>query len=162
MPPFLRRLAAWFAMAGCLAACATALMTTLSVLGRAVIGKPIGGDVELTQFGIALCIALCLPWAQLSSANIIVDFFTQRTTERTQRRLDAIGTLLLAVMVGFLAWRTTAGALAVHGARETTMILGLPMWWTYVALAPGLALTAVIALIQTWRRWQGLSAGVSA
>jgi TRAP-type C4-dicarboxylate transport system permease small subunit len=156
MPPILRRLAAWFAMAAGLAGCATALLTTISVLSRALLGRPIQGDVELTQFGIAICIALCLPWAQLRGANIIVDFFTQRTEERTQRRMDAVGTVLLALMAGVLAWRTLAGALAVGSAQETTMILGLPMWWTYAALAPGLALTVVIALVQTWRRWHGM------
>jgi TRAP-type C4-dicarboxylate transport system permease small subunit len=148
MPPILRRLAVLFAIAGCLVACATALMTVTSVTGRAAMSRPIQGDVELTQFGIAFAIALCLPWAQLRSSNIIVDFFTQAASERTLRRLDALGAFLLALMVGVLAWRTAAGALAVHEAQETTMILGLPMWWSYAVLAPGFALTAVIALVQ--------------
>ena len=148
MPPILRRLAVLFAVVGGLAACAVALMTIVSVAGRAALSQPIPGDVELTQFGTALCIALCLPWAQLHGSNIIVDFFTQRARERTLRVLDAFGALLLALMVGVLAWRTAAGALAVHDAFETTMILGLPMWISYVVLAPGLALTAVIALVQ--------------
>ena len=148
MPPILRRLAVLFAVVGGLAACAVALMTIVSVAGRAALAQPIPGDVELTQFGTALCIALCLPWAQLHGSNIIVDFFTQRARERTLRVLDAFGALLLALMVGVLAWRTAAGALAVHDAFETTMILGLPMWISYVVLAPGLALTAVIALVQ--------------
>ncbi len=148
MPPILRRLAVLFAIVGGLAACAVALMTIVSVAGRAALSQPIPGDVELTQFGTALCIALCLPWAQLHGSNIIVDFFTQRARERTLRMLDAFGALLLALMVGVLAWRTAAGALAVHDAFETTMILGLPMWISYVVLAPGLALTAVIALVQ--------------
>jgi TRAP-type C4-dicarboxylate transport system permease small subunit len=148
MPVLLRRLAALFAIAGCLLACATAVMTVVSVAGRAAISQPIQGDVELTQFGIAFAIALCLPWAQLRGSNIIVDFFTQAAGERTLRRLDALGSFLLALMVGVLAWRTAAGALAVHEAQETTMIIGLPMWWSYAVLAPGFALTAVIALVQ--------------
>lgn len=148
MPDMLRRLAVLFAIAGGLLACAVALMVVTSVSARALIGTPIQGDVELTQVGIALAIALCLPWAQLHGSNIIVDFFTNKASERTQRRLDAFGALLLALMVGVLAWRTAAGALQVHGAEETTMILGLPMWIAYAVLAPGLALTAVIALVQ--------------
>ena len=44
-------------------------------------------------------------------------------------------------MVGAAVVAHGAGALAVHEAGETTMILGLPMWWTYALLAPGLALT---------------------
>ena len=148
MPPLLRRLAALFAVLGCTAACVVALMVTTSILGRALVARPLPGDVELTQFGIALSIALCLPWAQLTRSNIIVDFFTQRLRERTQRRLDALGALLLALMTGLLAWRAGMGAAAVREASETTMILGLPMWWTYAVLAPGLALTALIALVQ--------------
>ena len=55
-----------------------------------------------------------------------------------------------------LAWRTSVGALAVAEAGETSMILALPMWWAYASLAPGLALAAVIALVQAARHWRGL------
>lgn len=150
MPPALRRIALWCALAGCGAACLVALLTVVSIVGRTLWSWPIPGDVELSQFGIALCIALCLPWCQLQRGNIIVDFFTQRSGPRTRRWLDAFGSLLLAVMVGLLAWRSAVGAIAVGEAQETTMILGLPMWVSYAALAPGLALTSVIALLQVF------------
>ena len=159
MPSLLRRLAALSAMLGCAAACAVALMVATSILGRAVAALPVPGDVELTQFGIALSIALCLPWAQLMRSNIIIDFFTQGLRERAQRRLDAFGALLLALMTGLLAWRAGVGAAAVREASETTMILGLPMWWTYAVLAPGLALTALIALVQAAHLVRGDKAG---
>jgi len=150
MPRALSRLALWCALAGCACACLVALLTVLSIAGRTLLKQPIPGDVELSQFGIALCIALCLPWCQLQRANIIVDFFTQKAGPRTLRALDGVGSLLLALMVGLLAWRSGVGALAVYEAQETTMILGLPMWVSYAALAPGLALTAVIALVQAF------------
>jgi len=158
MPPVLRRLAVLFAIAGGVAACCVALLTVLSIAGRAALSMPIPGDVELTQFGIALSIALCLPWCQLGGSNIIVDFFTQRVPQTTLGRLDGLGSVLIAAMVGVLAWRTTVGAFSVRSAQETTMILGLPMWWTYAVLAPGFALTALIALFQARRRWHGLDA----
>ena len=155
MPRFLYRLAWWFAILGGLCASAVALMTVVSIAMRSLLSRPIQGDVELTQLGIALCISLCLPWCQLHGANIIVDFFTQRASQRTVRGLDAVGGLLMALMVGLLAWRTGAGAIAVGGAGETSMILGLPMWWIYAALAPGLALAGVIALVQAGLRLAG-------
>lgn len=144
----LRRLALWSALAGCVSACLVALLTVASIVGRSWLSRPIPGDVELSQFGIALCIALCLPWCQLQRANIIVDFFTQKLGPRSRGLLDGIGALLLALMVGLLAWRTGVGALAVREAGETTMILDLPMWISYAVLGPGLALTALIALVQ--------------
>ena len=158
MRAVLQRLASLFAIAGCLAACAVALLTTVSVIGRAALRHPVAGDVELTQFGIALSIALCLPWAQFKGSNIIVDFFTQKAGARTVGRLDAFGALMLSLMSGVLAWRAMVGAVSVKASFETTMILGLPMWITYAVLAPGLALAAVIALVQAHDHWCGRSA----
>lgn len=144
----LEKLAAAFALLGGACALLVAGMTLWSVISRNLLRQPVPGDVELSQFGIALSIALCLPWCQFRRGNIIVDFFTQRAGERVTGALDRSGALLLAVMLALLAWRSGAGALAVQAAGEQTMILGLPMWWAYATLAPGLALTAVIAVMQ--------------
>ena len=145
---FLRRLTWTFAVAGGLCGSLVAAMTVASIAGRALFTQPIPGDVELTQFGVALCISLCLPWCQLHGANIMVDFFTQRMPTRVVRRLDAVGALLMAVMAALLSWRTAVGAVGVREAHEATMILDLPMWWVYASLAPGLALAALVALVQ--------------
>ena len=120
----LRWLTLWFALAGAVVALAVAVMTTASVIGRAFFRAPIPGDVELTQMGIAIAISLGLPWCQMHGSNIIVDFFTQRLAERKQRLLDAAGAAFLVAMYFVLAWRT--------------------------AIAPGLALAGVLALVQVW------------
>jgi TRAP-type C4-dicarboxylate transport system permease small subunit len=151
----INRIAWVFAMIGGLCASLIAAMTVASIAGRALFSQPIPGDVELTQFGVALCISLCLPWCQVHGANIIVDFFTQKVGPRPRGVLDGIGALMLATMVSLLAWRTAAGAVSVREAGETTMIISLPQWWTYAMLAPGLALTAVVALIQAYMHFTG-------
>ncbi len=159
MHAVLRQIALCFALVGGAAAGGLALLTVVSVLLRATLSKPIPGDVELMQMGMALCISLFLPWCQLQRANIIVDFFTEKLPQRPRRALDGIGSVLLALMCLLLALRTAAGALAVQGAGETTMIIGLPMWWAYAMLAPGLALCAWIALWQGLRQLRGLDDG---
>jgi TRAP-type C4-dicarboxylate transport system permease small subunit len=151
----LNRIAWVFAMLGGLMASVVALMTVVSVTSRWLTTRPIPGDVELTAFGIAICISLCLPWCQLHGANIIVDFFTQQARPRTRAWLDGVGAVLLAVMVALLAWRTAMGAVAVRDAGEETMILGVPLWWMYLLLAPGLALTALVASIQAALHFSG-------
>jgi len=152
----LRRLALIFALAGAAVALGAAMMVVASVALRAVTSRPIQGDVELTQFAIALAISLALPWCQWHRANIIVDFFTQKLGPRPRGWLDAAGCALVALMCALLAWRTGAGAVAVREATESTMVLELPMWWVYAALAPGLALTALIALVQAVQLARGL------
>ena len=152
----LRRVAQAFALAGSAMACSAALLVTSSITLRALTTRPIQGDVELTQFAIALAISLALPWCQLRGANIIVDFFTQGMSARQTRRLDGFGALLVALLCALLAWRTSVGAISVWQATETSMILGLPMWWVYASLAPGLALTALVALVQAGLHFRDL------
>ena len=153
----LRRLAHAFALLGSAIALAVAGLTVTSVALRALTTRPIQGDVELAQFGIALAISLAVPWCQLRGANIIVDFFTQGLRQARIRALDGIGALLIAAMFALLAWRTGVGAFAVYQAGETSMIRGLPMWWVYASLAPGLALAAWIALLQAVLQLRGHS-----
>lgn len=151
-----------FAVIGAAVALITGLLTTLSVIMRAGWSQPIPGDVEMTQMGIAFAISLCLPFCQLQRANIIVDFFTQSTSHKTRQSLDAMGNLLLIVLYWLLAWRTSAGALSVREAGETTMIISLPMWWAYACLAPGLALAGWVALMQALSGWTSLEHEVKA
>lgn len=152
----LRRLALACAVAGSSIALLVAAMVVASVVGRAAFGRPVLGDVELVQFGIGLALSLGLPWCQAQRGNIVVDFFTSRVDARMQRLLDSAGALLLALMCMLLAWRSAEGAWATRQAQETSMNLELPMWWTYAVLSPGLALTALIALVQARCRWLGL------
>lgn len=151
----LYRVARGFAVLGGLVAIAIALVVVASIAGRALAASPVPGDVELTQFGIALAISLGLPWCQLHGSNIAVDFFTERWPAPRQRLFDAIGAGLLAAMTALLAWRTAVGALGAADSFEATMILDLPMWWVYASLAPGLALTALVALVQAALRLAG-------
>ena len=159
MHAFFRRIALWFALAGGAAASGLALLTVVSIAKRATVSRPIPGDVDVMQMGIALCISLFLPWCQLQRGNIIVDFFTDKLPQRPRRALDGIGSVLLAVMCVLLSLRTGAGAVAVHGAGETTMIIGLPMWWAYAMLAPGLALPQRNQRAQGQRQLRGLDDG---
>ena len=110
-----------FAIVGAGVSLAVAVMVMVSIAGRSLAARPIPGDVELTQFGIALCISLCLPWAQVRRANIFVDFFTQRLADGVNRRFDAIGALLLAAMCLLLAWRSAVGD--SPGARAANTLL---------------------------------------
>jgi TRAP-type C4-dicarboxylate transport system permease small subunit len=134
-----------FALAGGVILAALTLMVMVSVGGRAL-GRPIQGDFELVQVGAAVAIAFFLPYCQWRRANIIVDFFTTRTSPRVQALLDAFGAALYALVLGIIAWRSTAGAVAIKAANETTMIMGVPLWYGYALMAPAFVLAAVVGV----------------
>lgn len=141
------------ALAGGAILSALTLMSVVSIGGR-IVGRPIQGDFELVQFGCAIALALFLPYCQLRRANIIVDFFTVRSSERTQRTLDAVGSLALAAALALVAWRTAAGTLAMKAGGETSMIMGVPLWYAYAAMTPGFALAALTGLYTAWLDWK--------
>jgi len=126
---------------------AMALMSAWSIVGRAATGKPIQGDFELVQIGCAMCVGLFLPICQLKGGNIIVDFFTARASARTRSWLDALGALVIAVMMALLTWRTAIGTIDVRANAETSMIMGVPIWWGYAGMLPGMAVTVLAALV---------------
>lgn len=135
----------WLAFAGGALLVGIALMSAVSIIGRAALSTPIQGDYELVQMGVAIFVACSLPLAQVRYANIIVDFFTTGASPRTQGTLDAIGALIVALVMAVLTWRTAVGTVSIWQASQTSTILGVPTWITYVGMLPGLALAATAA-----------------
>jgi TRAP-type C4-dicarboxylate transport system permease small subunit len=136
----------WLALAGAALLVGIALMSAVSIVGRAAFSSPIQGDYELVQMGVAVFVACSLPLAQVRYANIIVDFFTTNASPRTQRRLDAMGALVVAAVMAFVAWRTMVGTVDMARAGQTSTILGVPTWITYAGMLPGLVLCALAGL----------------
>ncbi len=124
------------------------LMTCASLLGRNTVGWTLVGDIELTAAAAGAAVALFLPWCQVKRSHIIVDFFTAKASSSTQAWMDRVGALMVAVVIGVLAWRTTLGGLSAWKSQSGSMMLGFPEWITYALIAPALFLAAAIALVQ--------------
>jgi len=135
------------------------LMTCVSLIGRNTTGWTIVGDFELSASAAGAAIALFLPWCQLRRGNIIVDFFTSRASAATNAALDRLGAGLLGLAMALLTWRAAIGGLNAWNSGAGSMMLGFPEWIVYCGIVPGLALTAVIGLVQAVR---GFEAGAHA
>lgn len=158
---WLERLCDASAAVGALVLVAIAGMTTVSVIGRAFFAHPILGDVELVQLGGAVVVASFLPYTQFRRANIIVDFFTTGASESTQRRLDALGTLLYTAVLALVTWRVAVGGIDIHAAQERSMLMNLPLWIPYVLMLPGLALCVLIGAVQAAQLLRAPQEGVA-
>ncbi len=148
----LERLCDICAAVGGLVLIAIAGITVVSVVGRAFFSHPILGDVELVQLGCAVVVASFLPYTQFKGGNIIVDFFTARASARTQGLPDALGSALYTVVLALICWRVLVGGIDIRATRETSMLMGLPLWIPYLLMVPGLALCVLIGLVQTVER----------
>lgn len=142
------------AVVGGIVLIAMALMTVVSVIGRAWFASPILGDVELVQLGMAVCVATFLPYTQFRRSNIIVDFFTTRASLKTQTRMDGLGTLFYTLVMAMIAWRVYVGGVWSRESEETSMLMALPIWLAYMLMVPGLALSALVGIYQTVLYWR--------
>ena len=149
----LERLAQALAVLGGLAHTGVALLSLYSVAMRNLAGAPIQGDFELAQVGCAVSVAAFLPFTQLRNGNIFVDFFTQRASAGTKAALDGIGAVVVGLGLALLAWRTGAGGLDAWRNDETTMLMGLPTWYGYLAMTPSFAVASAAAFYSAWRHW---------
>lgn len=129
-----------------------ALLSVASVAGRTVLHSPLPGDYELVRMFSAVGIVLCLPYCELKGGHVLVDFFTLKAPDSMKRFLDAAASILMAAVAFLLAWRTGVGTLEMREYQETSMVLDLPVWWTYAPLAPAFALLGVTALYNMMRR----------
>lgn len=139
-----------FAVIGGIIFLLESLMTVISVAGRAIYNQPIAGDYEIVQMVSAMAIALCLPYCQLRRGHVFVDFFTLWASESLKKLLDSLASLLLAVVAFVICWRVYYGFLDMISYQETTMVLGLPIWWTYIPMMPAFFMLGITALVTCW------------
>ena len=151
----MRRLAAieWLARAlavlGGLVLVAITLLTVVSITGRAFVRQglgPIPGDFELVEVLSAITVFCFLPWCQIVGGNVLVDFFTMKAGPRVNHALEALGDLVYLAIGALLTWRLWHGAVDFHAYGEQTMVLRIPIWWSFVIAMPAMALLIVTTL----------------
>ena len=142
----LRRLSVALAVLGGLLLAGGAVLTVVSVTGRYLFSAPISGDVELVELAAGAAVAAFLPYCQVRGGNVIVDFFTTATSARARVRIDALHGLVFAFCAGLVAWQMTLGGIDTYGSNDETMVLGVPVWISYVVMVPAFALLCLICL----------------
>ena len=125
---------------------AMALLTTVSIAGRAAFSAPVRGDFELVAIGTGIAVFAFLPWCQLTRGNVIVDFFMDKAPVRAKALCDALGGILYVALGALLTWRMVFGGIDMHRYAELSLTLNFPRWTTFpVSVALMAFLIAVTA-----------------
>ena len=135
-----------FAIGGGLVLAAMALMSVVSVVGRATFGKPVVGDFELVQLGCAISVSMFLPYCQMIRGHVIVDFFTAGLGRRARAFLDAFAAIVLAAVAFLVTWRLSVGMVEIRGTGDSSMLLRIPTWYAFVPMVPSFFLLGAAAL----------------
>ena len=143
----LARATAVLTWAGSAALLAVAAVTVLSVLGRYLFNRPIEGDYELVEIGMAVAIFLYFPYTHLTGSNIVAEFFTHGLSKRGQTMLEAAHDAIFCLVAALFTWRLALGCIRKFADNDTTMLLAIPKGWALLLAVIAMAmLTAICAL----------------
>jgi TRAP-type C4-dicarboxylate transport system permease small subunit len=151
MSKLIYRMSQWLAWLGVLVLVALALMTVVSIAGRALVFAgfgPVPGDFELVEAGTALAVFCFLPWCHLKSGHALVDMFWKSYPPALQRALEVLSDGLMLLVWLLLVWRMSIALQDYYGNGEVSFILQMPVWWGYAtSMVPAVAGCVVYA----WR-----------
>lgn len=150
-------LSRWLAWFGGFVLAALALLSVVSICGRALSGYgfgPVPGDFELVEAGAGLVVFSFLPWCHLRYAHATVDLLWNRYPRWLRQTMTvSVDALMLAVWL-LLVWRMGVATQDYFRNGEVSFILQMPVWWGYGASL----LPAVIGcFVYAWRLAESLN-----
>lgn len=113
---------------------------------------PVPGDFEIVEAAIAFAIFAFLPLCQLKSAHATVDVFTSFLPERANIRLKAFWEVMLTLAIVLITWRLGAGLIDKFNTGESTLLLGFPKWWAFMASFIAAIAASAVALFCAYHR----------
>ncbi|WP_272009868.1 TRAP transporter small permease [Roseovarius sp. ZX-A-9] len=106
---------------------------------------PVLGAFEMVEAGVAFAIFAFLPICQISGGHATVDIFTARLPAGFNRALQIVIDVVFALVLALIAWRLFEGMLGKMRYNETTFMLQMPVWWSYLASFSAAVLAAAVA-----------------
>lgn len=152
MIAFIYRLSRWTAIVGGLVLVALTLMIVVSITGRALIGVglgPVPGDFELVEMGTGVAVLFFLPWTYLKGGHATVDLLFTHLPAWAQRAVLVVSDLLMLAAWLLITWKFYEGMAEKKQYMETTLILGMPLWWSYAACCVGATVGCLAYLART-------------
>ncbi len=142
-----RRLVEAWAVLGGGVLLAVVCMSVWSIAASALIGRPVPGDFEMVEVGVAIAAFAFLPYCELTGATVSADTFTSRASPRTIAGFTLFAAIIALGFSLLMLWRMSAGMQDYMKYEETTAILQYPLWVSFIPILFSLALLALSALI---------------
>ena len=134
-----------------------AVMTLADGLARWLLNQPIEGVRDVAAVAIALAVSCCLPVGLMERSNIVIRALPVARWPRTSRALDAAAAILVALIMGAMAWQFMVFAGKMAKAGETTWILKIPtapFWYGVSAiLMCAVLVQAIVVVLELGRCW---------
>jgi len=116
----------WVAGVGAWSLVFLMLLTAADVVGRDLLGHPVPGTVELSQYLLAVFILSGLAYTQQIKGHVNVSILISRLPVSGQLFLKLISSVLGLALFGLLAWQGWVVGLAEHTVSDLLRIPQFP------------------------------------
>jgi TRAP-type C4-dicarboxylate transport system permease small subunit len=134
------------------------VLTTADAAGRYLLNRPILAAYEITtNYLMVAAVFLAVPYAYRQGANIRVTFLVERLGRTARLVVDHAVQLVSMLYCATLVFATVQQAHHMMSTRTTLTTLDLPVWPGHLAVSMGLALAALMMLIDLGQVRKGRS-----
>jgi TRAP-type C4-dicarboxylate transport system permease small subunit len=130
---------------------AALVLSLISAVGRYAAGYSIHGAGEVQAFALVWITLLGAAIAVWKGEHLRMDLLVRQLPPRLARWIAHLDALVIAAVCGFFAWHSLRYTLAILHLGQRSEDAGIPMWWAHAALAAGLVLCSVLALLRPVR-----------
>jgi TRAP-type C4-dicarboxylate transport system permease small subunit len=127
---------------------AAIVLTLVSVAGRYLMGLPVPGDYELVEIACGVAVFLFFPFTHAVGSNIAAEFFTSGLPLGSRRFLDLVHDVIFFLLGILLTWRMVHAFEEKLASGETSILVGVPLWWAYGVGLLSLAFLTVVCLLR--------------
>jgi len=140
------------------------LMMLLTVVDVALrpFGMAVPGAYEIVTLAMRIFVPLVLPYVFWTSSHLTVDLLFEKAPPGAQAALARMADALGAVVMAYLTVAVSRRALTVWRGGELSTDLAVPVFWYWLPLVAGCALSAVVAAYLALRGRRVPAAGASA
>lgn len=153
---FARTIIKYWALAGGLILVLLVLLTATSAISNLLFHKPFPGDFELVKHGVAIAAFAFLPYAQLTYANVTVDVFTERMSDRAKSAMSLFSSLVAAALAILLLRQMWIGMWDYIKYPVSMVSVPVSLWTAFPPALASLALLLLAALITAGESFQGV------
>ena len=123
-------------------------VTVLAVALRYVLGTPLSWSEELSTLMMMWIIMIGAVFAKGKDGMLRMDIIFNVMPPRMQRCMAVLQELVHCLLFGMMTY--FGYRLAVHAGAKTMPLLGVPMFWLYMALPVGAAGMLLMTLVRLW------------
>ena len=124
------------------------MLVSISVFFRYALNRPILGDQELVEIGMALVVMMAMPFATLKGEHIRVDILDDRLGQVGRFAGDVFARCISCFVLFLLIGKTWDKMLDAYEYDDVTNMIEIPIWIAYGAITLGMGLVAAVMAVQ--------------